>query len=186
MRRLTVFNSISLDGYFVDSNGDMSWAHQSDDEWVKFSADNASGGGELLFGRITYEMMEAFWPTEAAHQSNPVVAEQMTSLPKVVFSRTLSGVSWDNNTIVNRDIEDDVRKRKAAEGPGLLVMGSGTIVSRLAQAGLIDEFQFVIVPIVLGEGRTMFEGVTKRFSVNRTSERTFKNGNVVVTYERAA
>ena len=133
MRRLKVFNNISLDGYFVNAKGDMSWAHQqSDDEWDQFSAENASGGGELLFGRVTYEMMVSFWPTEAAHKSNPVVAEQMNSLPKVVFSRTMSEVSWENTTLVSGDIEDDVRKRKAADGPGLVIMGSGTIVSQLA------------------------------------------------------
>jgi dihydrofolate reductase len=189
MQRLTVFNNISLDGYFVDGSGDMTWAHErSDDEWNEFAAQNASGGegGQLLFGRITYDLMVAFWPTPAAFESNPTVAEQMNALDKVVYSRTMEEATWENTTLVTHDLEDDVRQRKAADGAGLVVMGSGTIVSQLAEAGLIDEFQFVINPVVLGQGRTLFETVTKRFDVTRTSERAFGNGNVVITYEPSA
>ncbi len=74
MRKLIVFNMVSLDGYFVDANGDMSWAHKQDDEWTAFVADNAKGGGELVFGRITYDLMASYWPTSVAVQNDPVVA----------------------------------------------------------------------------------------------------------------
>ena len=100
MRKLVVFNHVSLDGYFVDANGDMSWAkadHQ-DAEWNAFVAENASGGGVLVFGRITYELMIQYWPTPLAAQHNPAVAERMNNLPKVVFSRTLDTASWNNTT----------------------------------------------------------------------------------------
>jgi dihydrofolate reductase len=76
MRKLIVFNHVSLDGYFVDSKGEMSWAHKQDAEWNAFVQGNASGGGELLFGRITYDLMVSFWPTPAATQMFPVVAER--------------------------------------------------------------------------------------------------------------
>ena len=80
MRKLLVFNSITADGYFTDQNGDMSWAHRaSDPEWDEFVAGNAQSGGELLFGRVTYEMMASFWPTPAAAKSFPEVAEGMKS-----------------------------------------------------------------------------------------------------------
>jgi dihydrofolate reductase len=92
MRKLRVYNSVSLDGYFTDANGDMSWAHKMDPEWQAFVAENVSGGGELLFGRVTYELMASYWPTPAA-QSNPIIAERMNSLPKVVFSKTLDKAS---------------------------------------------------------------------------------------------
>jgi len=87
MRKLIVFNQVSLDGYFTDANGDMSWAHRdsSDREWKSFVDANASSGGQLLFGRITYEMMKSYWPTPAALRNDPVVAERMNDLPKVVF-----------------------------------------------------------------------------------------------------
>src|SRR6266536_5381369 len=96
MRKLVVFNHVTVDGYFVDKNGDMSWAkadHQ-DAEWSAFVAGNASGGGVLVFGRVTYELMAGFWPTPFAIESMPVVAAGMNNMPKVVFSRTLDHASW--------------------------------------------------------------------------------------------
>jgi len=74
MRKLIVFNQMTLDGYIADRNGDMSWAHKQDEEWNAFVQGNASGGGELLFGRITYELMASFWPTAVAMQNFSVVA----------------------------------------------------------------------------------------------------------------
>src|SRR5881275_1885693 len=105
MRKLLVFNNVSLDGYFKDQNGDMSWAHNQDPEWQSFASENASGGagGELLFGRVTYEMMLRFWPTPQAQQSLPVVAERMNNSPKIVFSKTLEHANWNNTRLVKAD-----------------------------------------------------------------------------------
>ena len=91
MRKLDVFNSITLDGYFTDSNGDMSWAHEGGDdpEFAAFTAGNAQGGGTLIFGRVTYELMKSFWPTEQAKRAMPEVAAGMNRMEKIVFSRTL-------------------------------------------------------------------------------------------------
>src|SRR4051812_12305715 len=102
MRKLAVFNHVSLDGYFVDMHGDMSWAHQHapDQEWDAFVAENARGGGALVFGRVTYELMASFWPTPAALEQLPAVAERMNAMPKVVFSRTLEQASWNNTTLL--------------------------------------------------------------------------------------
>jgi dihydrofolate reductase len=186
MRRLMAFEQVSLDGFFVDAKGDMSWAHRQDPEWNAFTAENASGGGTLLFGRVTYEMMAGFWPTPAAMEMMPEVAKGMNNLPKVVFSRTLDKAAWKNTTLVKGDIEAAVRKMKNEPGPGMVIMGSGTIVSQLTQAGLIDEWQIVVNPIVLGKGRTLFEGVRDKVALRRTNSRTFGNGNVVLSYEPAA
>src|SRR5688572_10900463 len=184
MRKLTVFNQVSLDGYFTDAKNDVSWAHKNDPEWIAFTAENAKnqGGTTLLFGRITYEMMAGFWTTPEAMKSEPAVADGINSMPKVVFSRTLKNASWNNSKIVQGDLEAEVRKMKNEPGKNLVVMGSGTIVSQLAQAGLIDEYQLVVVPIVLGKGRTMFEGVDHRITLKLTRSRPFTNGNVVLYY----
>jgi dihydrofolate reductase len=87
MRKLIIFNQVTLDGYFTGANGDISWAHKDnqDAEWNAFVADNANTGGSLLFGRITYELMASYWPTPDAIKNDPIVAEAMNSLPKVVF-----------------------------------------------------------------------------------------------------
>jgi dihydrofolate reductase len=185
MRKLSVFNSVTVDGYFTDQNGDMSWAHSNDPEWNAYVAENAKGGGSLLFGRVTYEMMASFWPTPAALQAFPDVAKGMNELPKVVFSRTLDQATWQNTKLVKGDLITEVRKLKSEPGPDLVILGSGSIVSQLAQAGLIDDFQIVLVPIVLGQGRTMFEGVKDKLNLKRTTTRTFGNGNIVIGYEAA-
>ena len=184
MRKLGMFNNVSLDGYFVDAKGDMSWAHtQPDAEWDTFIAGNASGQGELLFGRVTYDMMASFWPTEQAMKSVPAVASGMNSMPKVVFSRTMDKASWNNTKVVKGELAAEVRKMKQASGPDLLILGSGSIVSQLAAAGLIDEFQFAVKPVALGKGRTLFEGVKDNLNLKLTKSRVFGNGSAVLWYE---
>jgi dihydrofolate reductase len=188
MRKLIVFNHVSLDGYFVDKNGDMSWAkadHQ-DAEWDAFVAGNASGGGVLVFGRITYEMMASFWPTPVAIENMPAVAEGMNSMPKIVFSRTLKQASWNHTKLVKGDLAAEIRKMKKQSGKDMLILGSGSIVSQLTQEGLIDEYQIVVNPIVLGKGRTMFDGVKEKLRLKLTKSRTFGNGNVFLSYESMA
>ncbi len=163
MRRLIVFNTVSLDGYFTGTNGDLGWAHNprgDDTEWQAFVDSNAKGSGMLLFGRVTYEMMVSFWPTPAAREQFPVVARGMNESPKVVFSRTMQKATWSNTTLVKDGLVAEVRKLKGLSGKDLVILGSGSIVSQLAQERLVDEYQIVFYPIVLGQGRTMFDGVT--------------------------
>lgn len=183
MRRLSAFEQVSLDGFFVDGKGDMSWAHKQDPEWDEFSASNAGGDGPLLFGRVTYEMMASFWPTPAAVQQLPAVAEGMNNLPKVVFSRTLQKASWKNTRLAKGDLAAEVRKMRSESGPDMTILGSGSIVSQLANAGLIDEYVIVVNPIVLGKGRTLFETVGRTIGLKLIKTRAFGNGNVVVTYQ---
>ncbi len=184
MRRLAVFNSTTLDGYFSGAGGDLSWAHNAaeDAEWNSFVADNASGGGTLLLGRITYELMAGYWPTAAAMKSFPKVAEGMNNLQKVVFSRTLEKASWQRTKLVKGDLAGEVRTMKREPGDDIVILGSGSIVSQLAGEGLIDEYQVVITPVVLGKGRTMFDGIQRKLTLNRTRTRTFANGNVLLCY----
>ncbi len=184
MRKLTVFNSVSLDGYFTDKNSDMSWAKAgSDEEFDTFTSENAKGGGELLFGRITYDLMASFWPTPQAAQMMPEVAEQMNKLPKIVFSRTMDKAAWKNTKLVKGDLAGEVRKLKNRSGPDMVILGSGSIVAQLAPENLIDEYQFVVVPVVLGGGRTMFDGVRDKLNLKLTNSRTFRNGKVFLSYE---
>jgi len=184
MSKLIVFNSISVDGYFTDTKGDVSWAHQNDPEWQQFTNENVSGGGILLFGRVTYEMMQGYWPTPQAHEQLPKVADRMNRAQKVVFSRKLNNVSWQNTRLIKGNLPEEVRKLKASAGEGIVILGSGTIVSQLTQENLIDQYQLVVNPVVLGAGRTMFEGLTNQLRLKRVQSRTFNNGNVLLTYER--
>lgn len=188
MQRLIVFNNVTLDGYFTGANGDLSWAHSghADAEFNAFVAGNASGGGQLLFGRITYELMARYWPTPMAITNDPVVAEGMNRIPKVVFSRTLDKASWSNTKLVKGDIASEIRKMKNETGEGMAILGSGSIVSQLAPESLIDEYQVLVNPVVLGKGRTMFDGLKERLNLKLTKTRTFGNGKVLLCYEPMA
>jgi dihydrofolate reductase len=193
MRKLIVFNHVSLDGYFVDANDSMSWAktRKDDAEWNAFVEENASGDGPLLLGRKTYELMIRYWPTSIAAQHDAAVADRMNKMPKVVFSKTLDQASWSNTKLVTSDMATEVRKMKEESGDGMTILGSGTLVSQLADEGLIDEYHIVVNPVVLGKGRTMFEGVRGKatqetLALKPTKSRTFGNGCVYLVYEPAA
>jgi dihydrofolate reductase len=184
MRKLVVFNHVSLDGYFVDAANSMMWAkmNQQDPEWTAFVTKNASGQSPLLFGRITYELMAGYWPTPMGKQNDAALAERMNNLPKIVFSRTLAKASWKNTRLVKTEMSGEIRRMKQEPGDGMVILGSGSIVSQLAAEGLIDEFQVVVNPIVLGKGRTMFEGLKQNLNLALTDSRVFKNGNVFLSY----
>jgi dihydrofolate reductase len=186
MRKLIVFNMVSLDGFFVDGKGDMSWAHKHDAEWNAFASGNASDSGVLVFGRITYQLMASYWPTPMATQNSPAVAKGMNEMPKIVFSRTLDIASWSNTKLLKGVLATEVRNLKKQSGPGMVILGSGSIVSQLAQENLIDEYQLAVSPIVLGKGRTLFEGLKEKLTLKLTSLRTFGNGTVFACYQPVA
>lgn len=187
MRKLVVFNNISLDGYFSGPNGDIAWTKsQHDPEWDAFAISNARSGGELILGRVTYDLMSSWWPTPMAASQDPQLADLMNRLPKVVFSRTINTATWNNTRVVNGDPVDEVRHLKEARGPDLVILGSGTIVAVLERAGLIDEYQVVVHPVVLGKGRTMFEGLDHKSDFQLSRARVFGNGNMLGCYQRSA
>src|SRR5512136_1466312 len=158
MRRLTVFNLVTLDGYFAGPGGDISW-HNVDEEFQELANAASNSGNTLLFGRVTYELMARYWPTPEADKEDPVVARGMNSAEKIVFSRTLPSADWNNTRLVRDDMLSEVRSLKQGSGKGLTVLGSGSLVSQLAQERLIDRFEILLNPVVLGRGKGMFEGV---------------------------
>lgn len=182
MRRLTVFNLVTLDGYFTGQDGDISW-HNVDEEFQELANAASNSGNTLLFGRVTYQLMAGFWPTPEAIKNDPLVAAGMNKAEKIVFSRTLDRVNWINTRLVKSDMIAEVRKLKQQTGKGLTVLGSGSVVSQLAQERLIDEYQILLNPVVIGTGKTMFEGVKDRFSLKLTKTRVFGNGNILLNYE---
>jgi dihydrofolate reductase len=183
MQRLRVFESVSVDGYFTGADGDLSWSHAGGDDpqFADWVAGNASSGGALLFGRKTYQMMAAFWPTPLAAQQMPVVAQGMNAATKYVASKSLQP-TWHNTQLLKGDLLEAVRALKASEGNGITVLGSGSVAAQLGEAGLVDEYQLVIVPVTLGGGRTVF---TQPRKLRLLEQRAFRCGNVVVTYATA-
>jgi dihydrofolate reductase len=185
MQKLLVFNSVSIDGYFASTDNDLTWSHNpvKDPEWVAYVSGNASAGGTLLFGRITYELMASFWPTTEAAASFPVIAEGMNRMKKIVVSKTFDSLAWENSELMKGELIPNVKSLKEQSGNGIAILGSGKITAQLAEAGLIDEYQLVVNPIVLGSGRTMFEGLSSKLPLRLTSTRKFENGNVLLCFE---
>jgi dihydrofolate reductase len=187
MRKLAVFNNISLDGYFCDAGNSMAWAKMDNDaEFNAFTTANAESGGMLLFGRVTYDLMVAFWPTPVASQMMPEVAERMNNGPKIVFSRSMDKAGWNNTELVRDDMLGTVRRMKQEAGPDMVILGSGSIEAQFAAANLIDEYQVVVNPIALGAGRSMFDGLPQPVSLRCTMARAFKNGKVFLSYQPIA
>lgn len=188
MRKLRVFESISVDGYFTDADGSLAWAHRpeadADEEFAAFVADNASRGGSLVMGRVTYAMMAAWWPTPAAAQAMPAVAAGMNAATKYVATRDARfRPAWANCVRLEGDAVAAVRALKASPGPDLAVLGSGGLAAQLGAAGLVDDYQLVIVPVALGAGRTLFAAAVR---LRLVEQRAFRCGNLVATYAVAA
>jgi dihydrofolate reductase len=181
MRKLIVSNLISLDGFFDRPGGALDWVILSE-EFFDYSADILSAAGSLIFGRLTYDLMLAFWPNAAGE--DPRVTEKMNELPKIVFSRTLEKVSWGkwNNVRVCRNAPEEMARLRQVQGGDLLILGSGGLVSSIAPLGLIDEYKLVIQPLVLGKGVPLFGSTPSRINFRLKDSRTLATGVVIQTY----
>ena len=185
-RTLSVFNSVSIDGFFTDDASDMSWAHSPGSRVEQVHVHQRERRGRA---RVRPQDLRDDGPVLAqkeAAQAMPEVARGMNRMRKTVFSHTLKSVDWENSRVAQADLATEIRRMKSEPGPNLLILGSGEIVAQLTQAGLIDAYQLVVVPIVLGSGRTLFEGVTGKPRLELTKTQAFSNGNVVCWYERVA
>ena len=181
MRRLSVFNFITLDGYFEGPNGDLSW-HKHGAEENEYAGEMFKSGNTLLFGRVTYEMMSSYWPTPRAMKDAPIVAEGMNKANKIVFSRTLEKVEWNNTKLVKNNIEDEIKKMKQMNGKDMTLLGSGSILTQFAEQGLIDEYQILVDPVVLGDGTPIFKDIKHKLELKLATTRTFNSGVVLLCY----
>lgn len=182
MRKLFLFDLMSLDGYFEGLNRDISW-HNVDAEFNEYAVGMLNSVDMLLFGRVTYELMARFWPSAEALRDDPIVAERMNALPKIVFSRTLDRARWNNTRLVKDHMEEEIGNLKQQPGKDMALLGSGDVMVQLAQRGLIDEFRIMVNPLVLGRGKPLFQGITDRLNLNLVKTRTFRNGNVLLLYQ---
>lgn len=185
MAKLSSFIMLTIDGCYADAQSDMSWAHQNDPEIQEFTSSNASGGGRLLFGRITYDMMASFWPTPVAAQQMPVVAKGMNEREKFVVSRSMTRAEWANTTVLRGDFAAEIARLRADGGEDIVILGSGSVVAKAAEAGLLDELQVLRIPVSVGPGKHLFDGANRRMSWKAADTRTFRNGSVFTRYQAA-
>jgi len=185
MRRLVMFNFMTLNGFIEGAKGDISWNKNSDPEKDAYAMEGIGAGGTLLFGRVTYEMMASYWPTPVALEQNHAMAEGMNRADKVVFSKTLTKADWSNTRLIRGDLIQEVKNMKQSSGSSMCVLGSGSIVTQLAERGLIDTYQFMIDPVAIGDGTPAFKGLKRPLNLKLISSRVFKSGVVVLNYEPA-
>jgi dihydrofolate reductase len=182
MRKISVFMMVSVDGYFEGPNKEIDW-HTVDEEFNEFASQQLDEMDGILFGRVTYQMMESYWSTSQAIHDDQIIAGKMNRLPKYVFSKTLQEVMWNNSKLIKGDTAAEVQKLKQQPGKDLVIFGSGNLVSSLTRLGLMDEFRIMIAPVVLGGGNSLFQGIQKKLSLQLLKSRTFRNGNILLTYQ---
>jgi len=185
MRKLIVFNMITIDGYFAGPNGEIDW-HNTDEEFQNFELEVVDSYGTLIFGKKTYDLMAGFWPTPEAIENDPIIAQMMNSIPKIVYSKRLKvcneGPIWKNVTLLHEIKSDEILKLKNQHGKLIAIFGSGTIVQQFANLNLIDEYWLMVNPILLGTGKKLFDNVNSQ-SLSLIKTRKFRNGNVLVSYK---
>ncbi len=180
MRKLIMFNMATLDGFFAGPGGEIDW-HHVDGEFNDFAVAQLETAGGLLFGRITYELMASYWPTETAIKDDPVVADKMNGLAKYVCSRTLTTAGWANTTLLKGNAVQEITKLKGQSGRDLFLFGSADLASHLVD--LIDEYRVMVNPVVLGSGKPLFKGVKERLNLHLASTKVFRSGNVLLFYQ---
>jgi dihydrofolate reductase len=182
MRNVVVSMQVSLDGFIARPNGELDW-HLVDAEVNEYARDLLNSLDTLVFGRVTYQLMADYWPT--ATTNDPVearIAERLNTLPKVVFSRTLKKVGWNNSILARGGIDEEILKMKQQSGRDIGIGGS-SIVSALAPLGLIDEYRILVVPVVLGSGKPLFKDITESINLKLGKTRTFGSGLVLLDYQ---
>jgi dihydrofolate reductase len=186
-----MFITLSLDGYFEGLNHDISW-HRVDDEGNKFIIEEFKGIDLIIFGRRSYQLMEGFWPDAVndpkMSEEDHVVGRFINNTNKMVFSRTLDKVeekeNWKNVALVKKFDPEEIKRIKQQPGKDIWVGGSDLATS-FVKYGLIDEFKFMVDPVVVGAGTQIFKGIEKRLNLELIKTHVFKNGNVLLCYRPA-
>jgi dihydrofolate reductase len=184
-RKLISFMVVTLDGFYAGPNDEFDWPNV-DDDFNDFAISQINDIGTLLFGRATYEGMAAYWPTPEAVETDPAVAGLMNGIDKVVFSNTLTSADWQNSTLVAGDAVKAIKDLKQQPGKHLALFGSPTLTASLLEAGLVEEVRVMVNPILLGGGKSLYQGLAQRIPLALRWSMAFRSGNVLLCYEPAA
>lgn len=187
MRTLVSFMHVSLDGFVDGPNGEMDWI-KVDDEMFEYAGQRTNESDTALYGRVTYQMMEAYWPT-AADQPNATKHDKehgawYNKVDKVILSKTMQGQQLPNTIIISDDIEHRMSALKQQAGKEIIIFGSPGASHTLMQLGLIDEFWLFVNPILLGKGIPMFKDVKEVTKLSLVKSIPFASGVVCLHYKK--
>jgi dihydrofolate reductase len=172
----------SLDGFFEGPKKELDW-HVVDEEFIRYAGELLMSADALLFGRVTYQIMAEYWPTEAAKSYAPLIADRMNTLKKYVFSPMLDKAEWQNSTIIGGNIGEAVTKLKQQPGNSMVIFGSSELATALTKLGLIDEYRIIINPVVLGGGKPLLQGLNESLKLVLVETRRFSSGTVLLRYQ---
>jgi len=179
MRKVIMWDMVTVDGFFEGPDRNIDW-FLFDDELERYILETQLEADTLLFGRVTYQMMASYWPSAEGR-----IAEFMNAVPKVVFSRTLETVDWNNTRLVNENILEEVSRLKQQPGNSIFLFGSADFASTLMQHDLIDEYRIGVNPVVLGAGTPLFKSRPDRLGLKLLETRPLKSGVIILHYEPA-
>jgi dihydrofolate reductase len=179
MRKLFAQIHVSVDGYFEGPDQQLDW-FVLDDAFFAYVEEMLGSIGGILLGRTTYEGFAAHWPRSTQDE-----APAMNALPKFVASTTLTEATWSNTTIIAGDVPAAVARMKQEPGGDLALIGSSHLAATLAAHGLIDEYRFFVVPVLLGRGKRVLDGLPERLALTLQQSRVLPSGVVVQYYTPA-
>lgn len=187
MRKIVQFMHVSLDGFVAGPNGEMGWI-KVDNEIFDFAAKRTNESDLALYGRNTYDMMEAYWPT-AADKPNPTKHDIEHSawymqVDKVVLSRTLKGKVINKVKIISDNVASEILNLKQGNGKEIIIFGSPSASHSLMRENLVDEFWLFVNPILLGEGVPMFKDIQEKTKLKLLATHVFPSGVICLHYEK--
>jgi dihydrofolate reductase len=181
-----MWNVITLDGYFEgNQNWDLSFHNLIwGQELEKLSIEQLQSADYLVFGRVTYEGMAAYWTKAEAETAKQEIAKRMNSIPKLVFSKTLKSAEWNNTTIISDNASDEILKLKEQGGKDIYVFGSANLSETFINDNLFDEYRIGIAPVILGNGRPLFRQGIASNKLSLVSTQPLTTGGVVLKYSK--
>ena len=188
MRKIIVSERITLDGFIAGLHGEMDWMEEFFDEALaNYESELQKSVDTTLFGREAYQGFESYWPKVALDPDSPKglaeYAQQLNAMRKVVFSKTLSRVEWNNSVLVHEIDPEEITKMKQGPGGDMVIYGSASIVQTLTNLHLIDRYQLLVFPVVLGSGKPLFHNISHKVKLSLLSNKMYPSGVVELTYE---
>jgi dihydrofolate reductase len=188
MRKLVLFLHASLDGFVEGPNGEMDIGWVSyDAELEKHAKEILSTADTVIWGRGTYQMMHNYWPSvlsnSSASQHERNHAEWIEKTSKIVFSTTLEKVEWNNSRLVKEDVDEEIKNLKQQPGNDMVILGSPRFAHYLMQLDLIDEYKITVLPVLIGSGLPLFQGLKEKINLKLIENKTFDSGAIGLVYQ---
>lgn len=182
MRKIIAAEFLSVDGFMSDPNDEMKWVIDDFNEEVGKYEDELYDNADTLFlGRITYKIFESYWPYPTKEEDMEM-SKKINNINKIVFSKTLNRVEWENSTLVKDIGQEEIMRMKEQPGRNMIIVGSASIVQQFANLNLIDEYQLLVHPVVLGNGKPLFKNINDKRNLKLVNTRNYANGVILLEY----